>query len=150
EAFVGRWLRRDAVMYRGTIEAKDNQGLGQPPPPPGQAGFTDQTIPSQPAFATLEAAKQILSSGTNYDDARVLAVHGTTTHQYVSLSQVAAQPGLTIANMILGDTSVGGNDATCNGCAPGFAALPANLAIAALDATRVIQVTNGSGQKSDF
>lgn len=150
ERLFGRWLRRDAVVYGGTVSAQDNQGLGQPPPEPGQAGFTDQTIPSQPAFATLESEAHILASGTTYDDAKVLSVHGTTTHQYVPLSQVAAQPGLTIAGIILGDTSTGGNTGTCTSCAPSFSALPAKLAIAGLDATRVIQVTDGNGQKSDF
>src|SRR5206468_287343 len=107
-------------------------------------------IPSQPAFATLESAAQILASGTTYDDAKVLTVHGTTTHQYVPLSQVAAQAGLTIAGIILGDTSVGGNTGTCTNCAPQFSGLPVKLEITGLDATRVIPVTNGSGQKSDF
>jgi hypothetical protein len=149
EQMIGRWLRRDAVIYDGTVSAKDNQSLGQPPPPPGQAGFTDQTITSQPAFAKLTSAAQILAQGTNYDDAKVLEVHGTTSHQYVTLEQVKAQPGMTIAQIILGDRSSGGNTATCTGCAPAFAGFPATLSIANFDATRVITVTDGTGTKKD-
>jgi hypothetical protein len=149
DQLVGRYLRREAVIYRGTVDAHDTQGLGFPPPPPGQSGNTDQTMPSQPAFATLTRGNGTVLEGMAFTDADVLAVHGVTTMQYVQFAQVKSQPGVTFANVILGDTSSGGNTTSCTGCTVSFAELPATLSFSNLTGTAMIPVTDGTGKNKN-
>jgi hypothetical protein len=150
DEYVGQYLRGEALIYQGTISAHDNQGLGLPPPSPGQAGFTDQTIPEQPAFATLTTGGQVLVNGQVMSGAMQLTDHGTTSHQYVGFFQSKSEPNVTTVSIILGDNAYGGDQAQCTSCAPDLSTLPTSIDLKAFKGTAIVPVSDSSGVSHNF
>src|SRR5258706_9460001 len=102
---IGRYLRADALVFRGTAEGQDNQS---------QLDGFDGSMPRGTALASLEF---------DGDDA-VLTVHDLDARKYVVLTQHQSQPGVTEVGQIFDELTIGGNTATCTGWAPGFSCHP--------------------------
>lgn len=137
DRLVGRFLREEAVVYHGTIEATQSPGADA------------KTLPEQGAIAGLTRGNEELLGGEGFSGADVLVVHGVDSDAYVQFSQVKEQPGVTWVGTILGDDSVGGDTTSCTDCAPAFAELPAKISFESLTATSTIQVNDETGTPQD-
>jgi hypothetical protein len=139
DRLVGRFLRQEAVVYHGMIEARETQS----------PGGTAQTLPQQSAIAGLTRGNEELLGGEGFSGADVLIVHGVESGAYVQFSQVKEQPGVTWVGTILGDNSVGGDTTSCTDCTPAFAEFPAEISFESLTATSTIQVNDETGTPQD-
>jgi hypothetical protein len=110
---VGRFVRGETPLLRGTLQAHDNASALGPPT------SKDADIPLGDAFATFEDG----GSGTTQ-----LFVHHLATKQFVQLAQHGGAS--TDIYMILPEGTTGGRFGTCDACAPAFSPAPDSVDIA--------------------
>jgi hypothetical protein len=130
---IGRFLRGDVPLYRGTASAHDNTGEIY-------AGNVDGVIPEGPAVATLVEAPLEESDFTPVRQGVMgrgafLGLHGIGTDLAVFLIQSDSTPDLTEVswvNWVNGQHLAG---LGCSGCVPSLWDRPAALAFAEIDAS---------------
>jgi hypothetical protein len=145
EDLVGRWLRGDVVVYRGTVHAHDNASALANTEVYGPR--PDGVIADQPALAALDLHP---TRGGDFSPVRedgpgqsaTLVVHATTDKLLFTLGQSDAQTTTTLASFIEGDHTTATLATSCDGCAPSFWAKPATLAID-LETSTVVTVFQG-------
>jgi hypothetical protein len=139
DGYVGKYLRGDSTVYRGTMSAHDNQSVLDESIS-GTSGHThDQSVPLGIAVASLTLA----------GDTATLAVHGVTSLKFVDLWQDTKSPSTTTSvGIILGDGESGGNSGTCSGCVPSFIARPPTIDFANIESTQVVNLTSGIGTRA--
>lgn len=123
---VGRYLRGDAPVYRGSASARDNLSAFNPPPPAAPI-YTDTTMSSDQAIAALVID---LNAGT-----ATLTVTSPCEQELIHVIQDRAAPGITQVNGVLATIAYGGWTATCTTCVPDFFGQPATLSWTDADAT---------------
>ena len=127
EAWVGRFYNGTSPVYRGTLEAHDNQSVFP--------GFTDQTIPLGPALADIRPV-----TGGPEGDGLSLFVYSDVTDRYIELQQPTLDPQTTNVFMILSKGTTGGRFGGCTDCASPFANAPSTI-----DAKSASVVYSGEG-----
>jgi hypothetical protein len=142
DSLIGRFLRGDVTIYRGTLSAD------------GAPVYQSQTsIPAGPALALLDirstwdgdwypARPTVTASGSR---TAVLLVHSLSSHAYVSYGQDTDEPGVTWSGFIASDdpaTGVTDNflNRSCSGCAPSFWERPSTLIFDGLVTTGSVPV----------
>jgi hypothetical protein len=134
DALVGRFLRGDAAVYRGRMNAHDNAGEVF-------NGEVDGVIPDGPALASLveapldESDFYLLDASTTGIGA-FLSLHGVGTGLNVCLEQAAAAPDVTNASFIAPDAEDPNSlRNTCDACAPSLWHQPSTMAFGEVDAS---------------
>jgi hypothetical protein len=123
---IGRYLRGDAPVYRGSASARDN-GSAFNPSPPAAPIYMDTTMSSDQAIAALVLDA---SSGT-----ATLTVTSPCEQELIHVIQNRAAPGITQVNGVLATNQYGGVIASCTSCVPDLFAKPAMLSWTGADAT---------------
>jgi hypothetical protein len=141
DALIGRFLRGDVTVYRGTMSAQ------------ATAAYQAQaSIPAGPALALLDIRGTIggdwlpprnaVPSGSQ---TAVLVVHSLPSRLYVAYAQDTEDTGVTWSGYIRSDNPAAGLsdnvlDRSCPGCGPSFWARPNDITFDGL-------VTSGSEQQ---
>jgi hypothetical protein len=138
---IGQYLRGDVPVYRGTVEAHDDEGQLH--------GGVDGTIANSPALAALRfasAARAVSPCQANLDltgNAAILELASLGGDGDVTLEQIDSDPATTWASL------VGGNGCflagTCSHCAPVLAEKPAVFAVDRLMAVGALPQSAGAG-----
>ncbi len=123
---IGRYLRGDAPVYRGSASARDN-GSAFNPPPPAAPIYMDTTMSSDQAIAALVLDA---SAGT-----ATLTVTSPCEQELIHVIQNRAAPGITQVNGVLATNQYGGLTASCTSCVPDLLGQPAMLSWTEADAT---------------
>jgi hypothetical protein len=143
DATIGRYLRGEIRVYRGTLKAADDGS--QVAAASGSRGILDGSIPEGPALAMLDIRA---ASGTDWTPPRVdpkgksafLVVHGIASKNQIVLEQPDSDVTLTEAGMI---SPLGGASPlmlSCKGCGPRLWERPDTLTFADLTATGTVPV----------
>jgi hypothetical protein len=123
---IGRYLRGDAPVYRGSASARDN-GSAFNPPSPAAPIYMDTTMSSDQAIAAL-----VLDASAG---SATLTVTSPCEEKLIHVIQNRAAPGITQVNGVLATNQYGGLTASCSSCAPDLLAPPATLSWIEADAT---------------
>jgi len=152
---VGRYLRGDVLVYRGTANAHDNAGvIGEAAQSPN---FSDETLPDGPVLAGLELRP---ASPDDYSppkqnvsgDAAILTLVSALAHKHLILSQALAQQSVTEATQLTNETSsnlLRGLVTACTSCAPKFWSQPGAIVLEDLMTSGVYSVLPPSGPAVD-
>jgi hypothetical protein len=133
DAYLRPYLRGEIAVYRGTLEAHDNQGvLGAQPY--GGPKLEDQSVPASSAVAAL----------TVQEGSALLTVHSVTEGKYLTFQQpIPDATETTNIGIILSDDDTGGNTGTCERCVPAFGGDPASIAFAKIESSQLVGRTTG-------
>jgi len=151
---VGRFLRGDVAVYRGTARAKDNASVlanteVYGPRPDGE-------IPQGPAIALLEVRE---ASGGDWNPPRqgtqgasaYLVVHGLPADRHVIFEQPASTPGLTEVSLLSGIATTASLVTSCTDCGPQLLGVPPTIAFTDLTAAGTVSVFMGyAGQGGGY
>ena len=149
DALVGRFLRGDVLLYRGTLAAETTATPAMVTNPPRPTGHTE--VAEGPALAMLE--RRLPYVGDWYPaqpsvdlttEIAYLLVHHLTAHRYVVFAQSGTPATTTWAGGLGFDDDVqvvvtnDFLDSSCMDCAPSFAAQPTTLSLSALQTTGTV------------
>jgi hypothetical protein len=157
DSLIGRFLRGDVTVYRGTVSAQGTQALNDSAPI-----YSIQTsIPDGAALAMLDIratyggdwypSKVTVPSGSQ---TAALVVHSLPSRLYLAYGQDTEEPGLTWGDYIEPDDPAAGVtdnvlDRSCSGCAPSFWTRPGTIAFDGLVTSGSVQVFNPPGMYTD-
>jgi hypothetical protein len=146
DSLVGRFLRGDVTVYRGTLSGQANLAVNFSAP----VYQIQASIPEGAALAELDIRSTVFgdwrpprATPPAGSLTAALLVHSLPSHLYVSYGQDTDEPGLTWSGFIASDDptlGVSDNlfDRSCSECAPSFWDRPSTIAFDGL-------VTTGTG-----
>jgi hypothetical protein len=126
DLLLGRYVRGEALVYRGSVSASDTESIFNTIPPPDPPAYTDHTMTS------VEAIAGLVIGGA--DPQATLQLVSLSEEEIVIFQQIQSVSGVTKVNGILSLNEFGGPVAPCSGCAPDLLARPTTIAWTAQDA----------------
>jgi hypothetical protein len=153
DVLIGRYLRGDVTVYRGTVSGQATVAVNDSAP----VYQVQQSLPDEPALALLDIRA---TNGGDWFPPRenvpaasstaALVVQGLPSHLYISYAQVTEDPGVTWAGAIQSSQPPTDNllETSCSACASSLWEQPSAIAFAGLVTNGTVDVYNSDGTTS--
>jgi hypothetical protein len=147
DRLIGRYLRGEVLVYRGTMHAHDNASALANPEAGGMR--PDGAIAEGPALALLQTR---MSSRGDMNPpplgrSAFLVVYDLAERKHVIFEQPQARPRVTEVSLVTPFVTTAGMITSCTACAPNLWETPASIALGELTATGVVSVFMGTAGK---